>query len=181
MIMESDTDAVLMLAEHVAGNETAFVTLMNEKAQEMGLVDTHFENATGLHHKNHYTTVCEMAEITAYALQYPLFKDAFCSYSYATKLKYYKNETDEFLTDYKITFYNSTLRDRFENNGISIDLSGGGSILGGKTGFTDEAKNCQAALAQDQDGTLYVAILGYAAGAEKSAKDTRWLFNTYLD
>ena len=178
MILESDTDSVLMLVEKVAGNEAAFVALMNEKAQEMGLVSTHFENATGLHHKDHYSTACEMAEITAYAMQYPLFKEAFCSYSYATKLKYYKNGV---LTDYNMTFYNSTLRGRLEENGVSAKLSDGGEILGGKTGFTDEAKYCQAALAKASDGTLYVAIFGHAASAEKSAKDTRWLFNHYLD
>lgn len=178
MIMESDADAVLMLVEQVAGSEAAFVTLMNEKAQQMGLVDTHFENATGLHHDDHYTTACEMAEILAYAMQYPLFYDTACTYSYRTPLKYYK---DGVLTDYPMTFYNSTLRKRLENNGISAKLSGGGEILGGKTGLTDEARWCQAAIAKDSDGSLYIAIFGSAASAEKSAKDTRWLFNTYLD
>lgn len=177
-IMESDTDAVLMLCELVAGSESAFVTLMNEKAMEMGLVATHFENATGLHHDGHYTTACEMAEILAYAMQYPLFMDTACTYSYRTPLKYYK---DGELTDYYMTFYNSTLRGRLEENGISAELSGGGKILGGKTGLTDEADYCQAAIAKSSDGTLYIAIFGHAASAEKSAKDMRWLFNTYLD
>lgn len=178
MIMESDTDAVLMLAEHVAGNEAAFVTLMNEKAQQMGLVDTHFANATGLHHSNHYTTACEMAEVLAYAMQYPLFYDTACTYSYRTPLKY---EKDGELTDYYMTFYNSTLRGRLEDNDVSAKLSDGGEILGGKTGLTDEAQYCQAAIAKDSDGRLYIAIFGSAASAKKSAKDTRWLFNTYLD
>ena len=178
MIMESDTDAVLMLVEQVAGSEAAFVTLMNEKAAQMGLVATHFENATGLHHDDHYTTACEMAEILAYAMQYSLFRDVSCTYSYRTPLKYYK---DGVLTEYPMTFYNTTLRGRLEDNRISAKLSDGGEILGGKTGLTDEARYCQAAIAKDSDGTLYIAIFGYAAEAKKSAKDMRWLFDTYLD
>ncbi len=177
MILESDTDAVLMLCEYVAGSEAAFAMLMNEKAMAMGLAATHFTNATGLHHDDHYTTVCEMAEILAYAMDIPLFAEIATSYSYRTNLKYYKDGT---LTDYSMTFFNTTLRNRFENLGVSTSLTGGGKILGGKTGFTDEGAYCQAAIAEGTDGKLYIAILGKASKAERSAKDTRYVFNTYI-
>ncbi len=177
MILESDTDAVLMLC-HELGGEDAFVKLMNEKVKELGLVSTHFTNATGLHSDDHYTTACEMAEIMAYAMQIPMFKSAACSAEYVTYLKYYKNGV---LADYRMTFFNTTLRNRFEGNSVSVSLSAGGKVIGGKTGFTDEAEYCQAAVATDSNGKVYIAVLAHADRPEKSAKDTRYLFNTYID
>ncbi len=177
MILESDTDAVLMLCEELGG-EGAFVELMNKKATEMGLKSTHFMNATGLHHSAHYTTACEMAEIMAYAMQIPMFKSAACSSEYVTYLKYYKNGA---LAEYRMTFFNTTLRNRFADNSVSVSLSAGGTVVGGKTGYTDEAAYCQAAIAKDSEGKLYIAILGHAGSSQKSAKDTRYVFNTYID
>ncbi len=178
MILGSDTDAVLLLCEAAAGGEDAFVALMNAKAEEMGLSATHFENATGLHHKEHYTTACEMAEILAYAMQIPRFETMATTETYVTYLKYY-NEKGE-LAEYRNTFQNSTLYGRFKKNGVSLTLSNGGKILGGKTGFTDEAENCQAAIARDADGVIYLGIFAKAPSGEKSAKDTRYVFDTYL-
>ncbi len=177
MILESDTDAVLMLCRELGG-EAAFAEKMNEKAQELGLKSTHFTNATGLHHDDHYTTACEMAEILAYAMQIPMFKSAACSPEYVTYLKYYKNGV---LSDYRMTFFNTTLRGRFEENRVSVLLSAGGEVIGGKTGFTDEAAYCQAAIATDSDGKTYIAILAHAKTSENSAKDTRYVFNSYIN
>ncbi len=177
MILESDTDAVLMLCRELGG-EDAFVGLMNEKAAALGLKSTHFTNATGLHHDEHYTTACEMAEIMAYAMQIPMFQSASCSPRYVTYLKYYK---DGELTDYRMTFFNTTLRNRFQDHNVSVSLTSGGEVIGGKTGFTDEAEYCQAAVATDSEGKTYIAILAHADSSEKSAKDTRYLFNTYIN
>ena len=56
MILTSGGDASLAAAEHIAGSEEAFVKLMNNKAEELGLKCTHFTNTVGLHDENHYST-----------------------------------------------------------------------------------------------------------------------------
>jgi D-alanyl-D-alanine carboxypeptidase (penicillin-binding protein 5/6) len=56
MVVQSGNDASVALAEHVAGSEEAFANLMNDQAQRLGMLDTHFVNATGLPDPEHYTT-----------------------------------------------------------------------------------------------------------------------------
>ncbi|HVC01752.1 MAG TPA: D-alanyl-D-alanine carboxypeptidase family protein [Steroidobacteraceae bacterium] len=60
MIVQSGNDAAIALAEHVAGSEGAFVQLMNDYAQRLGMTGTHFENASGYPHPDHYTTAYDL-------------------------------------------------------------------------------------------------------------------------
>ncbi len=177
MLLESDTDAVLMLVEATAGNEAAFAALMNRKAEEFGLTGTHFTGANGLHDKNHYTTPAEMAVIFAKALQNELFHKIITTQIHVTHLGYYK---DGIYTTYRMTFFNSTIKNRFEGNNISTTLPRGIQITGGKTGYTNEAAYCQAALATDASGKEYIAILGHASSSSASASDTACLYTNYL-
>lgn len=68
-ILPSGGECSIALAEYVAGSEQAFVELMNEKAKDLGMNNTHFMNATGLHNESHYTTV---KDIGITELQLPL-------------------------------------------------------------------------------------------------------------
>ncbi len=61
IIIQSGNDATVAMAEYVAGSEDAFVSLMNGYARELGMTGTHFVNATGLPHENHYTTARDLA------------------------------------------------------------------------------------------------------------------------
>ena len=61
IIIASGNDAAVAMGEHIAGSETAFVTMMNEKAAELGMVNTHFENACGLDADGHLTTARDIA------------------------------------------------------------------------------------------------------------------------
>ena len=176
LLLSSDTDAALGLALHVAGGEPGFVALMNQKAAEMGLVNTHFTNVTGLHDADHYSTAAEMAAILAYALDIPLGREILTTETYVTRLKYYSNGV---LTDYRMTFYNTTLRDRFAGNGVSTETPNGAKVLGGKTGFTDEADYCLSTLAQGADGKEYILITGHSSSSEGSARDAVKIYNTY--
>ncbi|HEB86930.1 MAG TPA: D-alanyl-D-alanine carboxypeptidase [Gammaproteobacteria bacterium] len=79
MIIQSGNDASVALAEHVGGDERAFVTLMNKHAESMGLKNTHFANSTGWPNPNHYTTAHDLAHIAMALIRdfpeyYPLFK-----------------------------------------------------------------------------------------------------------
>ena len=64
MIIQSGNDASVALAEHVAGSEEAFANLMNDHARRLGMLDTHFVNATGLPDPEHYTTPRDIAMVT---------------------------------------------------------------------------------------------------------------------
>ncbi|MBR4100435.1 MAG: D-alanyl-D-alanine carboxypeptidase [Oscillospiraceae bacterium] len=142
--LSSGADATTALAIHVAGSEEAFVKLMNEKVQELGLTDTHFMNASGLHDENHYSTVTDIALIMDYCLQNPLCKRVISTYTYTTRVTPQSPEGIKLVSTMFSRMYGT------EVEGITI--------LGGKTGFTDEAGQCLASYAQTLDGRTYIAV-----------------------
>ena len=64
LIVQSGNDASVALAEHIAGSESAFVELMNQHAERLNLISTHFNNSTGWPDKNHYTTARDLAKLS---------------------------------------------------------------------------------------------------------------------
>ena len=179
LLLESDTDAALALAEYVAGGEEEFVVLMNEKCEELGLSNTHFVNVTGLHDPDHYTTASDMTSIFAYALENEFFRTVLTTETYVTYLEYYSNGA---LKEYRMTFQNTTIspiKGRFAKNGVSLKFSGG-RIIGGKTGYTDEAKYCLALLVVDNSGEEYILITAGADTQKYSASDSRYICQNYL-
>ncbi|MEO2207172.1 D-alanyl-D-alanine carboxypeptidase family protein [Paenibacillus pabuli] len=74
LMLRSGNDAASAIAEHVGGSEEGFVLLMNKKAEEIGLVHSHFMNPHGLDADGHYSTANDLARLTAYALHNPVFK-----------------------------------------------------------------------------------------------------------
>ena len=75
LLLESANDAAAAIAVAVAGSVEDFAVLMNEKAAELGLADTHFVNPHGLDHEDHYTTARELALIAKEALNNPAFRE----------------------------------------------------------------------------------------------------------
>jgi serine-type D-Ala-D-Ala carboxypeptidase (penicillin-binding protein 5/6) len=134
VMLPSGAECCNGLADQIAGSEQNFVKLMNQKAADLGMDNTHFENTTGLHNENHYTTVKDLAILLSYALQNDTFREIFTSSSHSTPA------TNKHPGG--ITFY-STMFEKLNNQNI-ID----GEILGGKTGYTDEAGLCLASLAK---------------------------------
>ncbi len=134
VILPSGAECCIALAEQVAGSEQNFVQIMNLKAADLGMDNTHFENATGLHSENHYTTVKDLAVLLSYALQNNTFRKIFTSSRHSTQPT---NKHPD-----GITFY-STMFEKLDDPRVT-----GGKILGGKTGYTDEAGLCLASLAQ---------------------------------
>lgn len=134
VMLPSGAESCVGLAERIAGSERKFALLMNQKAAELGMNHTHFENATGLHAENHYTTVKDLAVLLSYALQNDLFREVFTASRYSTQ------PTNKHPGG--ITFYSTMF------SALSSSKIAGGEILGGKTGYTDEAGLCLASLAQ---------------------------------
>ena len=83
-ILPSGGECSIALAEYVAGIEQAFVELMNEKAKDLGMNNTHFMNASGLYDEQQYTTPVEMAMIMQYAMQNPTCAEVLSTYQYTT-------------------------------------------------------------------------------------------------
>lgn len=134
VMLPSGAECCIGLADQIVGSERNFVKIMNQKATDLGMDNTHFENATGLHDVNHYTTVKDLAVLLSYALQNNTFREIFTSSRHSTQPT---NKHPD-----GITFYNTLFEDL--NNQTMI----GGEILGGKTGYTEEAGLCLASLAK---------------------------------
>jgi len=133
-LLPSGAESCIGLADQIAGSEQDLVGMMNQKAADLGMENTHFENATGLHDENHYTTVKDLAILLSNALQNDTFREIFTSSRHSTQ------PTNKHPGG--ITFY-STMFEELNNQNII-----GGKILGGKTGYTDEAGLCLASLAK---------------------------------
>lgn len=127
-ILPSGADATVGLARYVAGSEEAFAELMNEKAKELGLKNTHFVTVSGLHDNNHYSTCHDMAVILRYAIRNEDMRNILATYQYTT------SPSKEHPEGIKLT---STLYNRMEG-----DESGTVYVMGGKTGYTNEGRNC---------------------------------------
>jgi len=74
MLIQSANDACLAAVEHVGGDEAQFVTLMNAKAEALGLADTHFSNGCGFDNPDHYSTAEDLAALSLIALDQPIFR-----------------------------------------------------------------------------------------------------------
>jgi len=148
-MLPSGADAALSLAEEIAGSEAAFVELMNQKADALGMEETHFTNVTGLHDDDHYTTARDMAILVKFALRNPEFREIFSAKSYTTQM------------GNPLTF-TSRMFDRMPSPVLA-----GGEILGGKTGYTWEAFLCLASYATDGENE-YALVTMHAEGGPRT-------------
>lgn len=137
LILPSGGDCAVALAVHIAGSEEAFAALMNQKAAELGLKNTHFTNPSGLHDSKQYTTCREMAMILEYALRDDFMRQVLSTYEYTTHITPEHPEGIEL---------RSTMLERMYG-----DEAPGMFVVGGKTGYTTEAKNCLASFAVRYD------------------------------
>lgn len=135
MVVQSGNDATVALAEHVAGSEEAFATLMNQQANRLGLADSRFVNSTGLPDPNHYTTVRDIATLVRALIEE--FPDQYERYA----IKEY--------TFNDIKQYN---RNRLLWQDETVD--------GVKTGHTQSAGFCLVASARRDDRRLISVVLG---------------------
>ena len=143
ILMSSAGDCVYLAAEHYAGSIENFVALMNQKAAELGLSNTNYQNPIGLHHEDNYTTVRDVYTLTKYALQNSIFKEVCESARYEVAATNFSGKrrlsTTNFLQDSTTNYYYTYAK-------------------GVKTGFTDEAGRCLVSTAS-YNGYNYMCIL----------------------
>lgn len=176
-ILPSGADATLGLANYIAGSEAAFVDMMNAKVEELGLTGTHFTNASGLHDKDHYSTAIDMALIVKYALDNKDIADDFISVLSATEYRTKnsnKNPDGIVLSSIFFERYDGFFIDRDQDEKADV------TIVGGKTGFTDESGYSLASLYKLDDGTYYVCITMNSASSGDATKDNVAIVEKYL-
>lgn len=171
LLIPSANDAANVLAEHVGGSIDSFVSMMNTKANELGLTNTHFTNTYGKHDENHYTTAKDLAYIMKYCIRNEDFRriagSASCAIS-ATNM-------------YGTRKYTSTnqLVDPSNKNYYQF-------LTAGKTGFTTQAGDCLVSCSYQNNLELICVILGGKTvnGTSTRFSETKTLYeygyNNYL-
>ncbi len=147
-LVYSGNDAGIAIAEYISGSETAFADLMNEKARELGALDSHFVNAHGLHSDDHYTTVYDMYLIFNECIQNELFVDMISTTRYTAN---YKNASGE----KKQAVFENTNRYLLGTE----TAPEGVHVIGGKTGTTQKAGSCLVLYSQDKEKHKYISIV----------------------
>lgn len=136
LLLQSANDAAEAIAVAVGGSVEGFADLMNAKAAQMGLTDTHFTNPHGLADENHYTTARELAEIAAEAMRQPLFR--------------------EICGSRRAAIPNGEVGKRYLVNHNRLLFTYAGAV-GVKTGFTKATGRCLVSAAQ-RDGVELIAV-----------------------
>lgn len=137
ILLESANDAAAAMAIHIAGSIDGFAELMNERAADLGLTDTHFTNPHGLADPAHYTTAADLARIAAAAMENETFRTIV-----ATKKKVISAADGK------------TTRTLSNHNRL---LSSYEDCIGIKTGFTKASGRCLVSAAE-RDGMLLIAV-----------------------
>jgi serine-type D-Ala-D-Ala carboxypeptidase (penicillin-binding protein 5/6) len=141
LMLRSGNDAAVAIAEYVGGSMDGFVFLMNEKAREIGMENTHFANPHGLDdHENHVSTAYDMAMLTRYAMENDVYKKIA-----GTKVHRAPNPTESWDRVWKNK--NRLLTELYDHS------------TGGKTGYTKRAKRTLVSTAGKDDFELIAVTL----------------------
>lgn len=175
-LLPSGNEACNILSEAVAGTSAEFVALMNAKAQELGMKDTHFANPHGLHDPEHYTTAYDVYLMAYAAMQNETFRTIVRSPSYNLPATNLQPERTIYSSNGLLTGY-------YAGQGYTYSKA-----IGIKTGYTGEAGRCLASAAVDELGrTFYCVVLGTedeeGTGAKRSFTESKrlleWAFENF--
>lgn len=169
MLVNSTNDAAVALAKHVAGSQRAFALLMNKKAKEIGLKNTHFCNPTGLdedeHLKDCYSSAEDVARISVYALKNKKYNKIWKAFK--VKEKWF-NSVD------------GKMKHRFATTNILFDTMS--NCVGAKTGFTYDAGKTLMMVAEnpkDKNKKVVGVILNDPYRFDDMQKLFNWTFENY--
>lgn len=155
LMLASANECANALAEHIAGSIEEFAVLMNEKAEELGCVNTHFANANGLHDENHYTCAYDMALITRAALQNEDFR-RISGEDYYTLRATNKNPEELLIQNhhYMISSYKTS---KYLDD----------TVFSGKTGYTSDALNTLVTCGTRNDMDVIVVTMRTRSSGER--------------
>ena len=165
-ILSSGADAALGLATYVAGSQEAFVALMNEKLEELGIADTaHFTNCVGLYDETHKCTVRDMAVILEAAMDNNLCREVLGARTYET-LPTADHPEGQILSNWFLR--------RIEDKD-----TGSVTVTGAKTGYVAESGNCAVSCGETADGRRYICVTADAYSAWRAIYDHTDLYRIY--
>jgi D-alanyl-D-alanine carboxypeptidase len=150
LMLVSGNDAGEAIAKHVAGSVDGFVTLMNQKAAEIGMTGTHFSNPHGVQNDNHYTTARDMAKLMAYALK----NEAFVQIA---ETKTYTVPANSVRTTELVLVNTDRLLNAVATDPVNTVYP---YAIAGKTGDTDTAGKCLVAAAEKDGARVIIAMFG---------------------
>lgn len=148
LLLYSGNDAASAIAEHIAGTEESFVNMMNSRARELMANNTHFTNPHGLHDDEHYTTAYDLYLIFNECIKNDHFVEIISSDSYTAVYTAADGSQQE------MTFTPTNLYAK----GV-VEEPDNVTIVGGKTGTTDEAGCCLILLVRDSQNRPYISIV----------------------
>ena len=155
IVIQSGNDASVAMAEHISGSEDAFAALMNSMAQALGMKDTHYMNATGLPHDDHYSTAYDLAVLARHIVDdYPDHASL-----YAQK---------------EFTYNNIHQMNR------NLLLFRDPRVDGLKTGHTDDAGYCMVASAKQGDMRLIAVVMGTSSESARAVETLKLLNHGFL-
>ena len=150
MMLPSGNDAAIAIAEHIAGSTEAFADMMNQKAQELGMTNSHFVTVHGKQNDSHYTTVRDMAFLTAYALKNQTFREIVSAKTYTAQSG---PRTIELINSNRLLI-DTPATETLPNPASCLYEY----AIGVKTGDTAKAGKCLIAAAE-RDGITLIAVL----------------------
>ena len=155
LFIPSGNDAANALGVYLAGSVSAFVEMMNQRAKELGMLNTHYTSAHGMHSPNHYTTVYDMYLLSRECAKH---EDLMIYASAKAKtIVCIREDGTEYEQSYRSG--NSYLL------GYTVPPEGV-TIVGGKTGTTKEAGNCLTLILTGTYGSTYIAVIAKCNGYE---------------
>lgn len=169
-LLPSGNDAAVAIACLVGnGSQDQFVTMMNDKAREIGATGTHFVNPHGLSDDDHYTTAYDVYLITDRLLDHEIFTQIISAPTYTAEYTDAEGKTGtrEFRTTVQYT-------------NQSLEPPEGITVVGGKTGTTTPAKSCLALVSEDAAGKQYISVILKAETRDELYEQMNQLFTKIL-
>ena len=161
-LLSSANEACNALAVHDSGDVDTFVSKMNEKAAELGCTNSHFSDAHGIHHDDHYTTAREMYLIFKAALEDPIVGKIISTREYVVPETNMSEERELYNTNMLIQ----------PDKPLYYEYA-----IGGKTGYTDEGGSCLVS-ASEKDGDLLICII---MGADIEVYEERVVPGSFIE
>lgn len=158
LLVASGNDAALALAENYPGGYSQFIAAMNQKAQNLNLKQTHFNNVSGVEDADHFSSASDLTSLTMYALKNTTFRQAV-----GTQNK-------------QITSINDNKYSIVSTNELFGVVPG---IQGVKTGWTPEAGECLITLVNQNNHPVLITILGSKDRFEETKKIINWVYQNH--
>jgi D-alanyl-D-alanine carboxypeptidase len=163
MILVSGNDAAATVAVNVSGSISAFAELMNKKAADLGMTNSHFVNPHGMHSVNHYTTSADLAKLAIAFMHNSTLAVVAKTVRHTTK------PTNKFPHGHALETTNRLISDKPENSGFRY-----APAVGIKTGSTTPAQGCFVAAAQKDGRTLVAVLMGDSSVVNGIKYAKRW-------